>query len=223
MRGGGLRHRERDQRENSGGAPPLASHRLRPQSPVPTARQPSSGVTPEVHLTSHRRPRAGAFESATLASRLAPPDILVPQPRCRNNPENEFDGYVDGLDNFASCDAIGRYPALFSTKFNRNVVKRFSISRRGDSSVRVRITSKTAAYASIASRASSRFFSTLLVSGLATRPMPSHALAASRLMTHASRSDADSAASGMDCGPAAPEPGWPEDPEGASPEASGFV
>ncbi len=53
-------------RQKSGDAHRLTSHRLRPPSPVPTARQPFSGVTPEVHLTSLRRPRARAFESATL-------------------------------------------------------------------------------------------------------------------------------------------------------------
>ena len=50
-----------------------ASHRLRLSPPVPTACQPFSGVTPEVRLTSSRRPRARAFESATLAGGLAPP------------------------------------------------------------------------------------------------------------------------------------------------------
>ena len=52
------------QKKNTGGAPRLTSHRLGPAPPVPTARQPFSGVTPEVHLTSSRRPRARAFESA---------------------------------------------------------------------------------------------------------------------------------------------------------------
>ena len=54
----------------SRGAHPPASHRLRPPPPVPTARQPFSGVTPEVHLTSLRHPRTRAFESATLPESL---------------------------------------------------------------------------------------------------------------------------------------------------------
>jgi hypothetical protein len=41
--------------KKSRGAHPPASHRLRPPPPMPSACQPFSGVTPEVHLTSLRR------------------------------------------------------------------------------------------------------------------------------------------------------------------------
>src|SRR5215469_14173703 len=76
-----------------------ASHRLQLTSPVPTACQPFSGVTPEVRLTSSRRPRARAFESATLAGGLAPPQGLVSHAPPARNRETSFAQNLDNVDN----------------------------------------------------------------------------------------------------------------------------
>src|SRR5579864_6086010 len=75
-----------------GGAHPPASHRLRPSPPVPTARQPFSGVTPEVHLTNLRRPRARAFESATLPESLRPPRKSLPPRLTQHKPKQSYAG-----------------------------------------------------------------------------------------------------------------------------------
>jgi hypothetical protein len=89
---------------------PPASHRLRPTPPVPTAYQPFSGVTPEVHLTGVRRPRVRAFESATLAGELAPPMLFVPHAMHMRNPETSFALILDSVDYLAGRPGGVRRP-----------------------------------------------------------------------------------------------------------------
>ena len=97
-----------------------ASHRLRPSPPVPTARQPSSGVTPEVHLTSFRRPRARAFESATFAGRLAPPELFVAYAALRGNPETQFEQTADDVDHNVWITGGQPAAAVSRCSFRRN-------------------------------------------------------------------------------------------------------
>jgi len=97
---------------------PPASHRLRPASPVPTARQPFSGVTPEVHLTSLRRPRVQAFESATLAGGLAPPEFFVPYAAHPRNPETSFAQTMDNVDISGGAAAVGEVASHGQPQFD---------------------------------------------------------------------------------------------------------
>src|SRR5215469_15764138 len=97
-----------------------ASHRLQLSPPVPTACQLFSGVTPEVRLTSSRRPRARAFESATLAGGLAPPERFVPHTIRVRNPETSFARNRDNVDNYVWIRPVGLRRATNRCSSRRN-------------------------------------------------------------------------------------------------------